>query len=125
MVPAIGTILKRKLVDSPIGWHYGTVIGYYRGRIAVFESSKEHGEQVVWLEDFSKGENIYLENVMTDPPEIVLLRARMALNFPQQWKLFSNCEHSCRKVSQGKPQSYQLQVMLIAAGIATYFVLAS
>lgn len=125
MTYKIGTILRRKLLNSPVGWHYGAVIGYEYGIPIVFENTKGAKEQLVWFNDFAQGQEVLVEECPTDPPQVVIQRAREALKSPQNWDLFSNCEHSCRKITQGKSESIQLQSFFVITGLVSILVWAS
>lgn len=120
----VGQIVKRKLLNCPIGWHYGAVVGFEHGIPVIFENTKGSREQLVRFDDFAKGQKVVTEDSRSDSPQIVIHRVLEALRSPKEWDLFFNCEHSCRKITQGRPESIQLQSLFVIAGLASMLVWA-
>lgn len=120
----VGQIVKRKLLNCPIGWHYGAVVGFEHGVPVIFENTKGSREQLVRFDDFAKGQKVITEDSRSDSPQIVVHRVFEALRSPKEWDLFFNCEHSCRKVTQGKSESHQLQSFFVITGLISILCLA-
>lgn len=97
-------------------WHWGVYLGNDR----VLHNSRNNGEHVSSLKDFSSGENINVIRPSNEKQQAILQRASQIAANPKRYSyLWRNCEHTIYQIVEGKPRSPTANIAIGLAFIAT------
>ena len=125
-------LVKRPIIDSKVGEHYGVMIcgktlrklGFPENRSIIIHKT-DKGISPTWTDISGKWCLVDNGSVPSNQIDEAVNRINISLATPNYYLFFSNCEHFARFVTQGVAQSTQVQNFAVGLGLAVAFFLSN